>query len=381
MRHWRGQLEPMTAALGTGLMVSALLIAAMRVLVWGSSATDLSLQAFAAVEIGFYVGTLCVVLWAATGVLRTARRVRGATGRILAIFAIACIASLIPVGLRTLTATQELALLAVGRDPLGPPATMTRIGATVLIEGMLSLGSAEKFAKFVPYLKEGDVLTLNSPGGRLAEADKIAKVVARLRLKTHVNEECSSACTILMLAGRDRSADVGARIGFHQPTQDGNNAIDDKLSAESLREFYLAAKVNPEFVEEALSKASDDLWYPESDELERAGVIGKVTFDYRLHSLAAFFESEETWSLDKDFLIVGAATDGSSLDLRYQVRPGSRFQRSFPEGRSAQDQLIESSCKDEDFLAVLDHGARIILRPREGQLPTLTIEKRDCRNS
>lgn len=371
----------MTASLGTGLIVSAMAIAALRATTWLLSLLDLPLQHNAAIEIGFYLGALGIVAWAAVGVLRTAWRVRGVPGRNLVIFAVVCLTALVPVGLRTAIATRELGLLATGRDPLGAPASFTRDGAVVMLDGMLALGSAKKFAIFASRLKEGDLLVLNSPGGRIAEAEKIAAIIDRLRLTTHVDEECSSACTMLMLAGQNRSADVGARIGFHQPTQDGNNAIEDLLSAEPLREYYLAAGVDPGFVKKALTIRSDDLWYPDTDELKHAGVISRITIGYRLSSLSAFFVHEKSWDLDKDFSIVGAATDGTTLELRYRIKAKSRFHRRGANIATAVEQLIANSCRDEDFAAVIDHGARLVLRPYEAKLPTLIVGTPQCRYS
>ena len=60
-------------------------------------------------------------------------------------------------------------------------------------------------------------LILNSPGGLVAEAQRIGSAVRDLGMETKVraNGQCLSACVFILAAGAPRTAETGARIGIH----------------------------------------------------------------------------------------------------------------------------------------------------------------------
>jgi hypothetical protein len=60
-------------------------------------------------------------------------------------------------------------------------------------------------------------LELNSMGGKLVEAIKLAALVRSAKIATavHAGEECASACFIVFAAGAERLAHHGAWIGVH----------------------------------------------------------------------------------------------------------------------------------------------------------------------
>ena len=101
----------------------------------------------------------------------------------------------------------------------------------------------------------------------------MAAAIRRRRLDTRVEQYCMSACTSLLLAGRERTAPEQARIGFHQPSFPGMDAYEMRDAIERTRAEYLAAGVSPPFVSRALVTPAQSMWFPQPDELIEAKVL------------------------------------------------------------------------------------------------------------
>lgn len=59
------------------------------------------------------------------------------------------------------------------------------------------------------------LLTLNSGGGDIWAGEEMARIVIDFELDTNVQEECSSSCVSVFLAGTIRTMERGGKIGFH----------------------------------------------------------------------------------------------------------------------------------------------------------------------
>ncbi|MDP3897178.1 MAG: hypothetical protein Q8Q62_10935 [Mesorhizobium sp.] len=96
-------------------------------------------------------------------------------------------------------------------------ADMARDHDVISIRGPFEKGDTFKFQSLASGLTSDAVIRLKSPGGLTFEAIAIGLLVKRGGFKTHVESgECASACALLWLAGRTRSAHPKAKIGFHQ---------------------------------------------------------------------------------------------------------------------------------------------------------------------
>ena len=132
--------------------------------------------------------------------------------------------------MRTLKALAYL-LALVSTTIFAADITPTGSGR-VLLDGQITEGDAERLirAQQQSMLSLGRplrTLELNSPGGSIAEAVRLAQLVELFRLDTWVVSEgnCMSSCFILFIAGNSRSAlghlegDRPTRaIGVHRPT-------------------------------------------------------------------------------------------------------------------------------------------------------------------
>ncbi len=70
-------------------------------------------------------------------------------------------------------------------------------------------------------------LDVDSPGGNILEADRLATLIRRLGLAVSVadSEECASACFLLFAASRHRAAAPDARIGVHSASMFGDENL------------------------------------------------------------------------------------------------------------------------------------------------------------
>lgn len=176
------------------------------------------------------------------------------------------------VALRALTAHEDDAKTNI---ELGPG------GHDVRLTGTLTEGAARQLASLLDHNPLVARIHLTSDGGLVDEGEALRKVVAAHHLTTFVPDYCVSACTLVLLGGRERLMMTGARIGFHAPFEEGlfGQVFEGDKVAE--RASYISAGVTPEFTDEALDVASSDIWTPEADVLVKAKVVTGVVDRYR----------------------------------------------------------------------------------------------------
>lgn len=91
--------------------------------------------------------------------------------------------------------------------------------AVVTIDGDMDFGDFEAFQSKTRFLSQATVL-LRSDGGRLIPAIRIGEVIRAKGWATLVQEYCSSACSLVWLAGAERYMTANAQIGFHAAYDD-----------------------------------------------------------------------------------------------------------------------------------------------------------------
>src|SRR5262249_15571645 len=87
---------------------------------------------------------------------------------------------------------------------------------------------------------------------------------------------CSSACTDIFLAGRERFIGSHAKLGFHRASY--GNAVSYRAYslAREQREHLMSLGIPSDFAEKAVARVGDSIWYPTHEELLRAHVISGV---------------------------------------------------------------------------------------------------------
>lgn len=141
------------------------------------------------------------------------------------------------------------------------------------------------------------ILEINSDGGVGPAALEMAVAVTDSGIDTLVTENCVSACTLIFLAGENRTLARGARLGFHSGSwardtmkdyydemREANGWLDEFAFAswayeEGVRdfnknlEFMVSRGVEIQFIIRISYVNFYDVWYPTRDELVKFGVI------------------------------------------------------------------------------------------------------------
>lgn len=165
-------------------------------------------------------------------------------------------------------------------DAYTPPERQFELGmneAGVLVfNGDIDRTATVALRKIARGLNSGTQLTLNSKGGLIVEARGMANTVKEFGLHTHVNEHCYSACTLVFIAGAERSLGLQGELGFHQydvVSQTPLPWIVLKEEQEKDLAYFQEKNVAGWFLEKAYSAAHRSIWIPRRDELIAAGII------------------------------------------------------------------------------------------------------------
>lgn len=281
-RHWRGELSlPVSYWINGGLLsvpVGALVPWADRL------AAGQSLRAVATTGLAALAFTLLFSLWSSVGIWRSAGRHASRGGArlwsVLAriMIAIGALALLYALVTSTGPLLKEYVLIALGQDPLGKvDVRASPDGRTVVLRGMLGEGATGRVKAVLDAAPEATTLVLDSPGGRLHEAEALARLVGARQMNTYVEAQCASACTYVFLAGKDRAATPNAKIGFHRPSLAGINPVAQGEATRRMLASYRAAGLPEAFLARIAETPSHSAWYPTRDELLAAHVLTRVS--------------------------------------------------------------------------------------------------------
>lgn len=284
LAHWRGE-----AGLARSFWVHFVLLRALVLL-----AQDRLSPPGAGLPLSVTVVSLVLVhgillVWQVVGVLRAAERWVVGHGGMATLWGVqlACIIAL----LLSLSAASRGYQIATAPPPPAESlaqrmdrdrAARYRLeaspdGTRLVFRGEIVYGVARRFAALVAQTDHATALHLSGPGGNIYEARGLARRVAPL--DTVAVGDCSSACTLVFLAGRERSLMAGARLGFHQYRVDASYDIplaDTASEQDRDRQAFLDAGVAPWFVERVFSHAPGDIWFPDTAALVEAGVVHSV---------------------------------------------------------------------------------------------------------
>jgi len=135
----------------------------------------------------------------------------------------------------------------------------------IFIEGEILLGSAAKLSAGLAVADSSQPLVtvhLASPGGRLAEALKMAVSLEKMKgqgrtVRTYVTEYsmCMSACMLLFMVGNERRVDTTSQLGFHQARSLANSG-----GATTEEEDALNSLISDLLVRQGVRKTVADAW-------------------------------------------------------------------------------------------------------------------------
>lgn len=189
------------------------------------------------------------------------------------VLALAAAAGLTAAGPSAARRATEMGRIALDMDPL--PAVQVALsgdGRTLWLQGALGTGSAQRVEQALHVAPLLQAVHLVSPGGRVFEANAIAGLLRARRLDTYAEGLCASACTVVLLAGRQRGAAPHARIGFHRP-QFAGREDEDPGAGHALMRAYRDAGLGAAFIARVRATPSQSMWYPAREELRRQRVL------------------------------------------------------------------------------------------------------------
>lgn len=402
-RHWAGNLSLPISYWVNGALLSFLILLGTSYLARRIQSGSGSLQSLALVALVYLSVSLILWVWSSVGIWRSAywHRRRGGTPT----WGMAARAMIVVTAVTTLFRTGDIALqfrefgqLATGRDPIGAIAEMSvsRNGRALIVNGNIAAGAAKKFEALLTTNPHVTNIVLTSPGGRMLEAERIAALVRARRLDTQVDKFCMSACTNILLAGQERTAEEAARIGFHAPSFPGFNAAELRQGVAAMGTAYLDAGVDPAFVARALTTPAESMWFPSYYELESAGVLtgseivvrrrsgpaapapNPVDLERALLVAATQTNASAPARLDEVTTLDRAAASGLTL-TRYYTIAGLDGIDARAGKRVATKMLREEACRQPPVAALLQSGVRFVHSYRSsGGRHLFDVEIADC---
>jgi hypothetical protein len=279
-RHWRGELTlPVSFWVNNLLLLLPLGIAIGALMVW-IAAWGQSLQA---ASISLLVGgslLLLLSVWAPVGAWRSANTYLaegGAPGWALATKIVLALGTVSNVGALAVDVLPELPAhlrLAAGHDPIGRLGiVLAPDGRSVTLSGPFSMGAASRFERTLERAPQLQRVLLDSPGGRLFEAHEIATAVRKRGLQTRASGDCASACTLVFLAGPNRSLAPGTRLGFHRASVPTLNPLHDQFANRRLASLYDEAGLPRDFIFRVLATPASTMWFPAAVLLVEVGIL------------------------------------------------------------------------------------------------------------
>ena len=282
-RHWRGELSLprsywinyMLGGIGVGLAIGAL-----------GAAINLSAveqPVYWLISLGLTWSAICLfTIWGAIGVWRAAtayrhagKRFWGAAAKVTIALGVLRLAYSLPF----VAIPQSLGIyeIVAGDAQLGSHQfKVMNNGAMLDFSGGISFGTAKEFETMLKAMDNVRTVRLNSNGGRIAEAQKIADLIRARGLSTYVTQQCASACTIMFLGGKQRHLHATARLGFHQPYFRGMTTTEQRIAVAREEARLQGFGLSAAFAERANAAGPSGMWYPEQSELVRERVVTSI---------------------------------------------------------------------------------------------------------
>ena len=218
-------------------------------------------------------------LWSMTGTTVSAlRKLFSGPGRFWAVLALLAMVASALAGANQLRrlgpALKEHFEVAAGKQPGKDFAVrLSADGRVLSFTGGVNEGAAAAIDKAIAAAPQVGTLLLDSPGGWIREGILMADVVKRYGLNTRVEHDCYSSCTIVLLAGQNRSAGDQAQIGFHRGRAIGESGGRRRPVPAEEADIYLKAGLREAFVRRIVSTPNDSIFIPSHRELLHEDVL------------------------------------------------------------------------------------------------------------
>jgi hypothetical protein len=387
VKHWRGELSLPVSYWVNATLIAGLVPIPLLYLTSVTEESGVSIQLTSAILMFVLVLSILISVWAIVGTWRSSdnHSYRGgsegwATAAKFFMFvgALRLLVQLANLGPFVLETSQ----LAVGVDSMGAPAKVAVQGQDLTIVGPLALGTSDLVEQALLDNPNVRRVLINSQGGRLGEAAAISKQVTARQMNTVAQGECSSACTMILVAGVDRSLAAGTKVGFHGPSYPGLGAVEINPALTLMAESYRAAGLEDSFVTNSLAVDPSTLWYPKESELFEVGVVN--LFDSERIAQSHKFEVAQYGGklplrIDAQTFLQSAVADGIKITYNYTVNLGSARVSSSEASKILKGKIKPDICSKPLIPELVASGARYVFNydySTGGQLTRFTID--DC---
>jgi ATP-dependent protease ClpP protease subunit len=278
-RHWRGELPLWLSfwVIGFGVFVfnrlfSGLLLALQPVAL---KAVDPALTLLGTIVLRWIV-LAATAIWWLIGLWRSAKqpRYKGKTRAALAaLFVIAQFLFLVVGGTMMIVGRAADTIDEYRDDPQYGPRGIRVLnhGSEIEIYGTISRSVPDALSRVLASHPHVDLVSLDSKGGRVDPALRMMKIIRAHKLDTVVTSECTSACTVVFLGGKERWIAPAAKLGFHSASVWGeaSETVDDRIE-----KALTDSGVSRKFLDNTMDSVA--VTYPTASDLQAAGVITNV---------------------------------------------------------------------------------------------------------
>ncbi len=278
--HWRGE-QPLNRSFWVnGVLLRLGAYGVFTVLIWAQPLPK-------AVPVVIIAADLVLMTWQSVGYFRAAERNLSGSSSMLPLWG--GIVALI-VAVAVMLSQWWGLVLAANTPPEGEryfvrmdrmraaqyTMTVDKDSNTLMFKGTLTHGVTKRMAALLAENTGLETMSLDSSGGNIFEARGLAKLIISAKLDTHVDRNCSSACTIVFIAGAARTAGPDAQIGFHgYALMDAAKLPQFDIAAEQDRDlaFFVQQGVTEDFARRIHDSPNRSIWFPTRDEMLRANVL------------------------------------------------------------------------------------------------------------
>lgn len=174
----------------------------------------------------------------------------------------------------TLLCSQVLAQAETDKPPF--KLWLSDDGETLLFDGSIHYGITAHLSQVLAETPSVRHLRLRSPGGLVAEARGMVRLITEYQLTTSVFDTCQSTCTLAFVAGQERTLEPGARLGFHSYLQTSQMMaifMDSNQEQEKDMAIFRDQGVDEAFLVRITETPYSDMWFPTNEALLEAGIL------------------------------------------------------------------------------------------------------------
>jgi len=285
MRHWRGEQSlAWSYWINNVVLATPLVLALTGLMSWISVKGD-SLQINAIVLLLGFPLLVVLNVWCIVGAWRAARNYlldggSGLWGWLARIsLALGALQLLVSVVFGFMPSMGEYWKMARGIDPIGQATlSLSEDGRSLRLKGTIGMGDGERLRALLDSEGAHDLrrIELESPGGRVREAEKMATALKRHGHGSRVVGTCASACTLVFLAGNPRQMTPGGRLGFHRASTGTYNPVFEELANQQLASTYRDLGLPDSMIDKTLHTPSRSMWFVPHDELRSHSLIAPM---------------------------------------------------------------------------------------------------------